>query len=80
MLKNRILRIAASAACLWMLMASPAARAQQASGAVTGAGSWSQTAHLLGVTQQLVEMNLGRRHERSRPMQLPDKTPFHRKT
>ena len=59
MLKNRILRIAVGAACLWMLMVSPAARAQQASGAVTGTVSDPAGSAVVGATVTVRDVDRG---------------------
>ena len=59
MLKNRILRIAAGAACLWMLTASPTARAQQASGAITGTVSDPAGSAVVGATVTVRDVDRG---------------------
>lgn len=59
MLKNRILRIAAGAACLCMGMALPVARAQQASGAITGTVSDPSGSAVVGATITVRDVDRG---------------------
>jgi hypothetical protein len=58
-LKTRILRIAAGAACLLMLMVAPAARAQQASGAVTGTVTDPSGSAVVGATITVRDVDRG---------------------
>jgi hypothetical protein len=58
-LKNQILRIAVGAACWLLLMVSPAARAQQASGAITGTVSDPSGSAVAGATVTVRDVDRG---------------------